>query len=1194
MSNLSVWFNARRLTIYPFDDRNTLLLRYALLNNDALPEYYIIVDSDFVVTNQKHYIVEDIRDELTDDLPSRDEILSLTDKYPMKFDDVLALWLQRDIEITEQLSRDIFELSKYFSNAERRKEEYKISVTVRREGLQRESASILARMKQLSTTQWVDDAEPSPLDIKRYSVVLRFVVLDADVEDVFDAMKVSSIIPIIGLKTAYKVFENTEIKSAWIDYFTETTPSREKKMTLPSGINMKVNEEGNVFSDANWSDRHMLSIDVSTSIDRESTKSSILQSIDSSLKYTLVPNSEHVTHLKIVFGVKESKFNAAIFYDLFVNHPIVKQFFFIKEGDDKSSMEKEQMYIYYKSILTSELRIQVMIHRANVMFTSTIPDRQTGEVLRQILGRIMVLYRQQYPIIKKIYKSVIPDFDERSPDGYTKPSGKIGKRTKSKVEKAGDEHKTQAKLKKLREHGPPGLFSEDVNYARAVSAKTQPTIVPDDKIQEYLHASGGITKLAKQGKIMRYPLYGEDARWYVCGTFPGLKENTERLSLLYPYFPQCMKKSYHDGTSTYKIYIGSIKKRQPKNEDALLKKYIDTLLDKGFQFDVSYESGQKDMAYVLRPDNVAGDRRFGHLPRNLQEMALRSGVTESRLQRLGVPVGPDSFLYCVAMTQEEFRKLTPEERQEELNRIRKELAESLEAGKQELVHVNAPTILRRSDYVDPTLFVSLVAEYYQVNIFLYKWSITSFHGEFVIPAHSKVYLQPELVSDKEVVMVIIYESINDIPQCNLIVYRTTDNVADTIYSFSTDHFIVREAEKMRKESYKVWMTTVEEDEERKVVLHRYTPSSRELVQGVESQYIDDHGKTRMLNYSMGVSLMTPPLPPIGYTRSVSISTTLRESTTIADAINFVEQKGMEIVSQDVVNDSIVGLWTTQGYSLGAGSPTVNYIPLTPSTQLKDVEVTSRINPLRTQASSLAIWRRNRDIVDLLKKYALYAYSLGTYHAVNSYNIVDLKWHYDIENISRSIDGNKTFYDDGKIIVPSDNIRIRLHSYLLIQLLNDRPRVESLKDKVLLWDHYTKIDDFTSHRNEIVLLGIEQLHMWFNANRDENIVHINIQPLLKRPYFYKNYKLGNSIMMIQNVEEGNIRRALAVSKRWNEDRVNLGYNVGGTDIAELDDPEDYQYVIYTIDGLLASTKLRRSEIIVMRYDRNTFAAVLKMN
>lgn len=340
--------------------------------------------------------------------------------------------------------------------------------------------------------------------------------------------------------------------------------------------------------------------------------------------------------------------------------------------------------------------------------------------------------------------------------------------------------------------------------------------------------------------------------------------------------------------------------------------------------------------------------------------------------------------------------------------------------------------------------------------------------------------------------------------------------------------------------------------------------------------------------------MTPPLPPIGYTRSVSISTTLRESTTIADAINFVEQKGMEIVSQDVVNDSIVGLWTTQGYSLGAGSPTVNYIPLTPSTQLKDVEVTSRINPLRTQASSLAIWRRNRDIVDLLKKYALYAYSLGTYHAVNSYNIVDLKWHYDIENISRSIDGNKTFYDDGKIIVPSDNIRIRLHSYLLIQLLNDRPRVESLKDKVLLWDHYTKIDDFTSHRNEIVLLGIEQLHMWFNANRDENIVHINIQPLLKRPYFYKNYKLGNSIMMIQNVEEGNIRRALAVSKRWNEDRVNLGYNVGGTDIAELDDPEDYQYVIYTIDGLLASTKLRRSEIIVMRYDRNTFAAVLKMN
>src|SRR5271170_6219322 len=79
-----------------------------------------------------------------------------------------------------------------------------------------------------------------------------------------------------------------------------------------------------------------------------------------------------------------------------------------------------------------------------------------------------------------------------------------------------------------------------------------------------------------------------------------------------------------------------------------------------------------------------------------------------------------------------------------------------------------------------------------------------------------------------------------------------------------------------------------------------------MFEGAIGQYIDNHGKTRMLIYPNGISLMTSPIPPLALKR---VTTEAIKPVSIETTLTFAEKKGLQIVSQDGnKSGGIQGVW----------------------------------------------------------------------------------------------------------------------------------------------------------------------------------------------------------------------------------------------------------------------------------------------
>ena len=78
-----------------------------------------------------------------------------------------------------------------------------------------------------------------------------------------------------------------------------------------------------------------------------------------------------------------------------------------------------------------------------------------------------------------------------------------------------------------------------------------------------------------------------------------------------------------------------------------------------------------------------------------------------------------------------------------------------------------------------------------------------------------------------------------------------------------------------------------------------------LFEGISGQYIDDHGKCRVLNYDNGISLGVYPLPPFDIQE---ISNDDIYYASFNEAINFIRSRGLNIVEQHVHQKRIVGIW----------------------------------------------------------------------------------------------------------------------------------------------------------------------------------------------------------------------------------------------------------------------------------------------
>ncbi len=80
------------------------------------------------------------------------------------------------------------------------------------------------------------------------------------------------------------------------------------------------------------------------------------------------------------------------------------------------------------------------------------------------------------------------------------------------------------------------------------------------------------------------------------------------------------------------------------------------------------------------------------------------------------------------------------------------------------------------------------------------------------------------------------------------------------------------------------------------------------------------------------------------------------------------------------------------------------------------------------------------------------------------------------------------------------------------------------------------------------------------------------------------------MIVQNVIDGSLEGALAVSYKWLKDRVNIGYR---PEVPITID--DVSYVVYSETGLVEKVKNKTKETVsFLRYDDEIYAALLFFN
>lgn len=367
-----------------------------------------------------------------------------------------------------------------------------------------------------------------------------------------------------------------------------------------------------------------------------------------------------------------------------------------------------------------------------------------------------------------------------------------------------------------------------------------------------------------------------------------------------------------------------------------------------------------------------------------------------------------------------------------------------------------------------------------------------------------------------------------------------------------------------------------------------------LFENVKSQRIDDNGKTRMLTYETGICLMTSPLPPL----DMPIDQKIREVTR-EDAEAFIKTHGLEITMQDGdPEDALIqGFWVRSAKRSNSGVY-YGYIPIEVSDAVPNIDfIPPALNdPLRTDTSSeLESMYHARKVADFLKQYTMYEYSLDPEGFSEESFVVMSDHHYTISLLEKKLykeDNDIMYSDDGKLIVPSEDVRDRLVTFLRTQLLNDTPGVMSYRNRAVVKDYYRTLSDFRKVPEQLVFLTRLSLVRWKTEStrgRLQNEVITYIRPDTFEPYLYRNYSISKGrLAIVQNVEDGSLEGALSVAEKWEIDRVNSGYR---TDISKA--PERVTYTVYTEDGegetVVGSPGGER--VSVLEYPGGEYAALL---
>jgi hypothetical protein len=1005
------------------------------------------------------------------------------------------------------------------------------------------------KYKAVDTTKFLQD-----------SVIIEYqITIDLDPLEAFDNINLSADVPFVRLKNIsgvndqiyYKLMENIRPAKSWLEGDTTFT------FKIPP-LNINDKEEWNTATlnyTSNLAPYNAILI-IESSVakggepgtNEEQIKNSIL-GVFTGADVKIISRQER--GIKGVFAIPDITISRMIFLDLITNEPLISHYFYVDETRELSS-QKGVLYMYFSpGEITQSHIVTVFISEKTVsrsdpfyiekelpLFTPYLNVRVSRALNLNQVNRfkdafavMLDIYQTKTESIINAYNKIIPGF---------------------KLANSLERHRVIIKGKRIKELQAQDSELFIYDYPTKCEKKKQPIPIIETHIQRWEE---------KKHQVMNYPK--GSSNFFVCPEkalkFPGLLKNKLANSAKYAYLPCCYPVNQRVGRKKWNIYLKDIEKvSQSKIGNIVNKKAV-------------------------------GENKLGYLPKNIYCILNKTKQGEEFL-RQGVDFSKNSFIATILLALDpNYEKITiVQDRMPYVQDVRNNLAsQDITSVVQQMYDTDAKKIVK--DILDPEvifdseIFIGLLEAYYDCQIIVFTRSEQEPNGYFEIPRYTQGYLYNKLVPGKNTVLVYKHMGVHgdnlEFPHYELIVMRykkittwyfTDLNLIRNIYS----HFL---------RSYRLFI----------IGIGRYAPVLQPFPDA-HGQVIDIYGKCRGFTFPpfernpdggpktllVGFSrkavddiyITTSPLTPIFNIIAVNEP---KQRPAWNSVRTFIKKYNLTILEQDIDNNRAIGVTIDI-----LGIPYA-YIPFLPTKKLDGIAENKHLGySISTKNDILQKTVENRKIADFLMQLLLYNFSLWymdqqetsrykkqlakmeklslglqqnkkralLMNMVEKYlkeKITIIPDHkYKIKNLHRRLTLNNRFFKDDKLVVDSKETADRLGYYLRFMINKNNALVVRYSERIYLENYYTYSADFIHRSSQLIFIGGLSISNWIEAQRHEisNQTHTIPHPDIREPFFFTHWALnGGKPVIIQNVHNGSINRALSVSANYEKDGINIGYN-----------------------------------------------------
>jgi hypothetical protein len=674
--------------------------------------------------------------------------------------------------------------------------------------------------------------------------------------------------------------------------------------------------------------------------------------------------------------------------------------------------------------------------------------------------------------------------------------------------------KAQSRIDILRSHAPYIFLT--TTYARRRCAKDrQPTIDESDP------------------RAMRFPIRGESK--------DGLQFQTHSYSCpdeKYPYPGLVRTKPEDENYDVFKFVPCCFDKDQEEIRSSPFNEYFNPE-----DFEVPLSGVKPAGKHIIGTSKFLSPGRDGSLPLNIEKFfstpVLRTGVQRSM----------SSVIHCILMATEQDTYQMEEDNEDNVTRLRRSLRDvNVSVCSQETLNVpDLSDIHNPMVYLDPSLYYRVLEEKFNVNLVVFGFETgSSTVGTLRLPEHRPPYLS--YFNDSRETVYVFEHSGSEVnratyPQCELIVQmkkgeRVARFPSDT-YRLSVDilSFMTRA---------RPWGNLV-----------GFPNTTKQRIRNeslIASQIIDPMGKTRVFITDKMNIILFEPYPPINTERVETIE--IADDTLYASEV--IETVGMlfpeiQEFKKIVYENRLVGI---EAVGLGV-------IPWVVGDEEGDsLRISDRMRYMNLQmeifsGSEINIYdetRRQRRITDHLRQLTVFNFSkrIGGNLSRLQDKLKEFKRAgFEIEARVRDTRvfvrrlTESTLMRNGKILIPTIDVRNRLMYYLEALSYSDPRYVEFSKDQKYINYFFETSDDFDRGANESVFGDIRELYLHLQATynyvmrpSDELVGYERVR-MDGYAFRRSGVELGKTFW-IQPVKDGSLARAINVVSTWNKRRINTGF------------------------------------------------------